>query len=119
MILQDLSKAARRLLLFWQTAASIVFEKALFSSPAACLKSITLRIKKLEKESNEDAGREKAALERLRGYLARIEPHQFSRYMRLLDLIRSAQYGWKSNNEKDRIVVFTERIETMRYLSEH
>ena len=45
---------------------------------------------------------------------------QFSRYQRLLQLLRSADYGWHNGEDADdRIVIFTERIETKNYLEEH
>jgi len=47
--------------------------------------------------------------------LARIEPQDFSRYQQLLSLLRSKDYGWTAETD-DRVVIFTERIETMKYL---
>lgn len=42
----------------------------------------------------------------------------FSRYQKLLELLRSKEYGWNSADTGDRVVIFTERIETMKYLAE-
>lgn len=41
------------------------------------------------------------------------------RYQKLLELLRSDSYGWNPKDPGDRVVIFTERIETMNYLAEH
>ena len=56
-------------------------------------------------------------LEELRDALALIEPRDFSRYTSLLELLRSKEYNWNPKTVDDRIVIFTERIETMKFLS--
>ena len=91
-------------------------EKSLFSSPAACIKSIDARLGKLRKKYGDDEIKDIRALEKLREALVRIEPQDFSRYQQLLSLLRSKDYGWTAETD-DRIVIFTERIETMKYLA--
>ena len=91
-------------------------EKSLFSSPAACIKSIDTRLGKLRKKYGDDEIKDIRALEELRDALVRIEPLDFSRYQQLLSLLRSKDYGWTAETD-DRIVIFTERIETMKYLA--
>ena len=91
-------------------------EKSLFSSPAACIKSIDPRLGKLRKKYGDDEIKDIRALEELRDALVRIEPQDFSRYQQLLSLLRSKDYGWTAETD-DRIVIFTERIETMKYLA--
>ena len=93
-------------------------EKSLFSSPAACVKSIDLRLAKLRKKYTYDKITDIGTLENLREALAKINPENFSRYQNLLSLLRSKEYGWTANTN-DRIVIFTERIETMKYLAEN
>lgn len=92
-------------------------EKALFSSPTACIKSIDERLKKLKKRNNTDAIEDIEQLEDLRNVLLQIDPRSFSRYCKLLELVKSKDYGWDVTNSSDRIVIFTERIETMRFLA--
>lgn len=93
-------------------------EKAMFSSPAACIKSIEARLKKLNKKYGFGEIADIGELESLRDALARITPEDFSRYQRLLKLLKSPEYGWDKNAKDDRVVIFTERIETMRYLAQ-
>ena len=94
-------------------------EKSLFSSPAACIKSIDARLAKLNKRYGFGDIKDIGRLESLRDALTRIKPQDFSRYQKLLELLRSPEYGWDSNAADDRLVIFTERIETMKYLAEH
>ena len=94
-----------------------ILEKSLFSSPAACIKSIDSRLNKLKKKYEEDEIQDIKTLEILRNALVRIEPADFSRYQKLLSLLRSKEYGWTAQTD-DRVVIFTERIETMKYLVE-
>ena len=94
-------------------------EKSLFSSPAACIKSIDARLAKLNKKYGFGDIKDIGKLESLRDALQRIKPEDFSRYQKLLDLLRSPEYGWDSSATDDRLVIFTERIETMKYLVEH
>ena len=91
-------------------------EKSLFSSPAACIKSIDARLGKLRKKYGDDEIRDIHALEELREALVQIKPEDFSRYQQLLSLLRSKDYGWNAATD-DRVVIFTERIETMKYLA--
>lgn len=92
-------------------------EKSLFSSPAACIKSIDTRLNKLKKKYQEDEIQDIETLETLRNALIKIGPADFSRYQKLLSLLRSKEYGWTARTD-DRVVIFTERIETMKYLAE-
>jgi len=92
-------------------------EKAMFSSPAACIKSIDERLKKLRKKYDNCDISDIAKLEELKAELLRITPSSFSRYQKLLHLLQDRDYGWNIRNKNDRIVIFTERIETMRYLA--
>ena len=94
-------------------------EKSLFSSPAACIKSIDTRLAKLNKKYGFGEIKDIGILESLRDALERIKPQDFSRYQNLLTLLNDPAYGWNRKATDDRIVIFTERIETMKYLAEH
>lgn len=91
-------------------------EKSLFSSPAACIKSINTRLNKLKKKYAVNEIEDIRVLEELRETLIQIEPKDFSRYQKLLSLLRDKEYGWTAETD-DRVVIFTERIETMKYLA--
>ena len=93
-------------------------EKSLFSSPAACIKSIEARLKKLYKKNTSNDIKDIRALEKLKDALEEITPEGFTRYQKLLELLRSKEYAWNPVNTGDRVVIFTERIETMKYLAE-
>jgi len=97
-----------------------VLEKAMFSSPAACIKSIDERLKKLLGRHG-DAGAKDTkdidSLKALKAALEKIGPQTFSRYQRLLALLKDKSYGWTGAKD-DRVVIFTERIETMNHIAE-
>lgn len=92
-------------------------EKSLFSSPKACLKSVEERLRKLRHKYPNGEIKDIALLEELRDALMLVEPHDFSRYTKLLELLRSSEYNWNPKTVDDRIVIFTERIETMKFLA--
>ncbi len=92
----------------------VTLEKALFSSPAACIETTNERIRRRERE-----GAEATALENLRGTLERIEPAGFSKYQALLRAIQGGEpFHWRANDAEDRLVIFTERIATLDWLKE-
>jgi len=91
-------------------------EKSMFSSHAACIKSIEERLKKLYRRYPGGGINDIRALEELKASLAIINVNSFSRYQKLIKLLASDEYAWTADPD-DRIVIFTERIETMRYLA--
>ena len=101
----------------------ITLEKALFSSPAACCATIRTRIAKREHER--DGGETPAVaaeMETLRALdeaVGRIGAGEFTKYQALLAAIRGGQpFRWRPNDAEDRLVLFTERIETLRWLEQ-
>ncbi len=93
-------------------------EKGLFSSPAACLATIRKRITKLQKDASQDTLQDITALEDLAAAIEMITPAEFSKYQKLLSVIQHKKqgFGWTGKNKRDRLVIFTERIETLKFL---
>ena len=91
--------------------------KSLLSSPMAALQTVRNRLKRLASGST-PAPADQAALEGLEPLLAAIGPGDFSKYQRLLQLIRR-DWNWSGQAPRDRIVLFTGRRETQRFLVEH
>jgi len=97
-----------------------VLEKSLFSSPAACIATIEERLKKLAKNTSQDARADEVTLNALRDALAAIGPADFSKYQTLLTQLRpGGGLKWDPANPADRLVLFTERIETLTFLRDH
>jgi superfamily II DNA or RNA helicase len=96
-------------------------EKALFSSPAACLETIQARLKRLRKRDDREFDDDIAELKRISEYIERITPEHFSKYQKLLEVIREPGkgFGWTGKQRDDRLVIFTERIETLKFLHKH
>jgi superfamily II DNA or RNA helicase len=106
----DVKRQANRGQLFKTT-----LEKAMFSSPLACVESIDNRLKKL-RAKGDDGLHDVRQLEEFRAALAKITPADFSRYQKLLSILQSPDYDWRQGND-DRVVIFTERIETLDFLA--
>ena len=99
----------------------VTLEKALFSSPAACIQTVDHRIarrrRELESAPDECVAAEVDSLKKLRSALTRIGPEDYAKYRALLAAIQGGEpFRWKANAPTDRLVVFTERIETLRWL---
>ena len=93
-------------------------QKALFSSPAAAASYARNRIDKLRRKPAPSAAEhdEIAAFEDFLQTLERITPERFSKYQRLLTALRDPEAQWTGRDSKDRLVVFSERIETLKWL---
>lgn len=106
-------------------SAGILFKttltKALFSSPVACRQTIQNRLKTLEQKQDDAYQNDRAQLITLNDLLAKIEAESFSKYQCLVKTITDPNEGlsWKPNDSKDRLVIFTERIETLHFLKEN
>jgi superfamily II DNA or RNA helicase len=108
-----------------QELQRIAMQKALFSSPAAALESTRKRINLLQGKSS-PTPEESAEVESLRYFEETLTPlatdpaaTQFSKYQRLKLHLQSAEFGWQVKHAEDRLVIFSERIETLRWLREH
>lgn len=94
-------------------------EKALFSSPAACLSTVSNRLKRLKtRELSNEIREDISQLEAIALALRAITPDQFSKYQLLRQLLAEQgqkSLGWTRANN-DRLVVFTESLETLAFL---
>ncbi len=96
-------------------------EKALFSSPAACRETIDARLRQLKKREDETFTADIQALQTLHRCVTAITPERFSRFQKLVELLTSSSSSlhWTGKDPKDRLVIFTERIATLKFLVEH
>lgn len=93
-------------------------EKSLFSSPQACIQTLKERINKLNKKDKTHDDLD--ALQQLLDLVSAIEPMQFSKYQHLVKLLKTdLEWRWNGSDPSDRLVIFTERIETLKFLHEH
>ena len=101
-----------------QELQRIGMQKAMFSSPFAALESTEKRIALLERKNppSVDEQAEIDALQEFAERLRRINAGNFSKYQRLLTTLRDPATGWKASPD-DRLVIFSERIETLRWLA--
>jgi ERCC4-related helicase len=95
-------------------------EKTLFSSPWACRATVRTRMRNLEREH----GSEHPDLPVLGNLLTQLEAftkEDFSKYKKLIELIkdRTAGWGWNGKDTHDRLVIFTESIPTAKFLTEN
>lgn len=92
--------------------------KSMLSSPMAALETVGNRMKGLEASTTRSSPADQAALAALVSLLAEIGPNQFSKYQRLIQLVR-VDWGWRGHTANDRLVIFTGRRETQRFLMKH
>lgn len=94
--------------------------KAFLSSPAACASTINERLKKLEKLSDkldaENLAHDRDRLHQLLGLVQQVTPDAFPKYARLRDDLKQLGIGKKGNDT--RVVIFSERIDTLRFLQD-
>jgi superfamily II DNA or RNA helicase len=105
-----------------QQLQRVALQKGLFSSPAAALESANKRIQLLQQKSAPTA-EEGTEVAHLHDFIATLLPITqdasaagFSKYQRLLAHLQSADFGWNNQDPTDRLVVFSERIETLHWL---
>lgn len=96
-------------------------EKALFSSPAACLQTLRNRIARLEREADPAWAADIAALREIERHVQAIGATEFAKYQELLQVVADPDhgFGWTGRDPADRLVIFTERIETLKFLRDH
>ena len=90
--------------------------KAIFSSPVACLETLERRIRGIESGTARGTPADRDRLQALADQVAAINTGAFSKYQDLLRLLRDLR--WTGRNPRDRLVIFSERIATVAWLSE-
>jgi SNF2 family DNA or RNA helicase len=101
-----------------QELQRVAMQKAIFSSPFAALDSTYTRIQRLTRarQLTIDEAQEVEDLQAFAVALGCIDAKNFSKYQRLLAYLTSAESGWALSHPADRLVVFSERLETLRWL---
>ncbi|QEY16718.1 ATP-dependent helicase [Cellvibrio sp. KY-GH-1] len=102
-----------------QELQRVGMQKGMFSSPFAALESTKRRIKLLSERGSatDDEQTEVAHLKDLQAALEAIDASSFSKYQKLLNHLKDSANGWSPNNADDRLVIFSERIETLKWLN--
>ena len=96
--------------------------KAFLSSPAACLHTVQQRIRKIEKRIEDEPqtedvlGEDLTKLRYSEELLLQISDDTFSKYEKFKSLLKELKWTGKKNSP--RIILFSERIQTLEYLSE-
>jgi len=95
-------------------------EKSLFSSPAACLDTVKNRINRLEKSEGSEHP-DIPSLNDLAEAMLAITPQAFSKFQKLVDALTDKKNPvfWSGKDKTDRLVIFTERVETLKFLETH
>lgn len=91
--------------------------KALLSSPVAFAKTIENRISRVK--ANAKGAADLPLLESLLVAANAIGRADFSKYQLLVSHLRAKSTGWSKTDKEDRLVIFTERIETAKFLLEN
>jgi superfamily II DNA or RNA helicase len=112
------TKGGRRLVGQSHELLRVSLQKALFSSPAAAGASVRNRIRTIEdpKSVTTEGQAEQQALQAVLACIDAITPERFSRYQRLLALLTDPAYGWSAKASDDRLVIFSERLDTLEWL---
>lgn len=107
------------------SSADVLFRttllKALLSSPAACRSTCANRLAKLDRQAERDPtdsaiDEDRDTLLGLIDTLDAIAPKDFGKLQQLVSLMR--ELGWGGRGYGERMVIFSERIDTLRYLQE-
>ena len=103
-----------------QELQRVGMQKGMFSSPFAALDSTERRIAILNSKQNitQDEEAEVVALQEFSDSLKEIDANSFSKFQRLVKHLKSSEFGWQPTDSSDRLVIFSERIETLRWLQD-
>ena len=97
-------------------------EKALLSSPAACLSTVKNRLQRLStKEADAEVDYDVDQLEAIRLACEAVSVTGFSKFQLLAEMLakKNSSIGWDRSDPLDRIVLFTESVVTLDFLAEH
>jgi len=76
--------------------------------------------KKVASNITAEAEHDRQVLQHLDAAVASITPEAFSRYQMLRSLVRTGgNLDWQPGRTDDRLVIFTERVEMLRFLRQH
>lgn len=102
-----------------QELQRVGMQKGIFSSPAAALDSTRRRIRLLEAADGGPNPEEQTEIHALQAFaeaLEKIDASRFSKFQRLVTHLKDSTYAWKPADPSDRLVIFSERIETLEWL---
>lgn len=104
-----------------QELQRVGMQKAMFSSPFAALDSTERRINLLQAKPaiSADEQAEVTALQDFATTLREIDATSFSKFQRLVQHLKNSQFNWHPTDPSDRLVIFSERIETLRWLQDN
>jgi superfamily II DNA or RNA helicase len=102
---------ARAIDLFRTTLA-----KSAFSSPAACIETIENRLRRIASGQARGSDRDVSSLKQVRDAFSAVTPDIYQKYAELLKLLKDIK--WTGRDKRDRLVIFSERIATLRWLQE-
>jgi superfamily II DNA or RNA helicase len=92
-----------------------VLLKAFLSSPAACASTIENRLAHEDLQGDADPARhDRSQLEELKGLVDSVHPAYFKKLQTLLVMLRGL--GLDRSVSDERVVIFTERIDTLKFL---
>jgi len=92
--------------------------KSFLSSPRALISTIDNRLahKDMEDETDDDVRHDRRVLSELKRLAERVNPKDFSKLQVLLRMLRGL--GFDQKDSQERIVIFSERIDTLGFLEE-
>jgi len=93
--------------------------KAFLSSPAACSATIANRLKHKDMldEEDSDVRHDRGKLEQLQDKVAHVKPRAYGKLQALLRMLKDLGFDQRGNTE--RIVIFSERIDTLSFLHDY
>ncbi|MDR0752334.1 MAG: DEAD/DEAH box helicase family protein [Christensenellaceae bacterium] len=91
-------------------------KKSLYSSPVACAKYLENKLNEINNAHDPRFDDDIASLTDLKKSLDSIEKSSFSRYNKLLEIIKRKVYGWSAKSSDRRLVIFTSFNETTKFL---